>query len=266
MKYKFNKVKIGSDPELFIVNNTTGNVVSSIGLIPGKKKEAYRPDGMPEGYGVQIDNILAEFNIPPVNKIMDFIHHINYMKDYIDNYVKEKNPELGILCCASQYVPWDQLQSEEACMFGCDPDYNAYTEDVNPKPDGEKTNLRSAGTHIHISYENPNIKQSIALVKCMDVYLALPSVFMDPDKERRKLYGKAGSFRIVPYGVEYRPMSSYFISTDELIAFLYTQTFKAMKHCAMGCATPNGALIQDIINNGNVEEAKKLYSQYAIIR
>lgn len=27
----------------------------------------------------------------------------------------------------------------------CSADYNAYTEDVNPKPDGFKDNLRSAG-------------------------------------------------------------------------------------------------------------------------
>ena len=31
------RVKIGSDPELFIINTKTGSVVSSIGLIPGVK-------------------------------------------------------------------------------------------------------------------------------------------------------------------------------------------------------------------------------------
>ena len=264
--FKFKNIKIGSDPELFIINNKTGQVVSSIGLIPGKKKEAYRPDGMPEGYGLQIDNILAEFNIPPVKRVDQLIHHINYMKDYIDNYVKEKNPDLGILCCASQRVPWDQLQSEEACLFGCEPDYNAYTEDVNPKPEGERDNLRSAGTHIHVSYDNPNIEQSLALVKCMDVYLALPSVFLDPDKERRKLYGKAGAFRICPYGVEYRPMSSYFISTDDLIEFLYNGTMKAIAHCQLHLPLPKSDVIQDIINNGKEEEAKELYARYALRR
>lgn len=261
---RFVNVMIGSDPELFIVNNKTGLVVSSIGLIPGKKKEAYRPDGMPKGYGLQIDNILAEFNIPPVKNKEDFIHHINYMKDYIDNYVKEKNPDLGIKCCASQYVPWDQLESEEACLFGCDPDYNVYTEDVNPKPEGDKTNLRSAGTHIHVSYDNPNIKQSLALVKCMDLYLGLPSVFMDPDKDRRKLYGKAGSFRMCPYGVEYRPMSSFFISNDELIGFLFDSTKRAIAHVQLNLQLPNGDLVQKAINTGDEKLAGELYERYAI--
>ena len=261
---KFKNIMIGSDPELFIVNNKTGLVVSSIGLIPGKKKDAYRPEGMPKGYGLQIDNILAEFNIPPVKTREDFIHHINYMKNYIDNYVKEKNPDLGIKCYASQYVPWDQLQSEEACLFGCDPDYNVYTEDVNPKPEGDKTNLRSAGTHIHVSYDNPNIQQSLALVRCMDLYLGIPSVFMDPDKDRRKLYGKAGSFRICPYGVEYRPMSSYFISNDELIGFLFDGTRRAITHAQIGLPLPDGNTVQDIINNCKETEARAIYEKFAL--
>ena len=42
-------------------------------------------------------------------------------------------------------VDEDQLQSPEAKLFGCSVDYNAYTEEPNPKPNGECTNLRSAG-------------------------------------------------------------------------------------------------------------------------
>ena len=70
-------IKVGSDPELFIVNTKTNKVVSSIGLIPGVKGEAYRSPEMPEGYGLQIDNILAEFNIPPTNKKEEFIASMN---------------------------------------------------------------------------------------------------------------------------------------------------------------------------------------------
>ncbi len=61
---KLTNVTIGADPELFIVNEKTGKIVSSIGLIPGEKGNAYK-EGMPEGFGLQIDNILAEFNVPP---------------------------------------------------------------------------------------------------------------------------------------------------------------------------------------------------------
>lgn len=262
---RYSNVKIGSDPELFIINTKTDSVVSSIGLIPGKKKDAFRPAGMPKGYGIQTDNILAEFNIPPVKKASDFIHHINYMKDYIRDFVKNVNPDLDIRCVASQHVPWDQLEGEEACQFGCDPDYNAYTENVNPKPCGEETNLRSAGVHIHVSYDNPNVLQSLRLVKCMDLFLGVPSVILDPDVERRKLYGKAGCFRLVRYGVEYRTMSGFFISNDEMIKFLYDQTMKAIRYASLGGPLPDGDVIQNAINNCDTKLAKQLISDYNLL-
>ena len=109
---------IGADPELFIVNEKTGKVVSSIGIIPGKKGEPYVSEDMPEGFGLETDNILAEFNIPPVSDELSFINNIQYMKDYIDNFVKQKNPDLGIKCAASMMVDKDQLQSDEAKEFG----------------------------------------------------------------------------------------------------------------------------------------------------
>src|SRR5690554_757030 len=95
-------ITIGSDPELFIWNKKTNQVVSSIGLIPGVKGDAYVPKGYPDGFGLQIDNILAEFNIPPVKTRKDFIDSINMMKDYIKDFVSSINPDLTIKCSASE--------------------------------------------------------------------------------------------------------------------------------------------------------------------
>ena len=136
---------IGADPELFIIDETTNTVVSSIGLIPGIKGEPYVAEDMPKGFGLETDNILAEFNIPPCTTKEAFINNIEYMKSYIRSFVKNINPNLGILCEASQMVPPAQLKSKEAKEFGCSVDFNAYTESANPKPKGTSTNLRSAG-------------------------------------------------------------------------------------------------------------------------
>lgn len=193
-------VTIGADPELFIINETTGKVVSSIGLIPGEKGNPWVGEDMPSGFGLETDNIVAEFNIPPVRDEASFINNIEYMKEYINRFVKNVNPELGILCEASQMVPKDQLQSKQAKEFGCDVDFNVYTQEPNPKPKGTRTNLRSCGFHIHIGYDNNNIDTSLLLVRYMDTYLGLPSLLKDSDKKRRSLYGKAGCFRLTPYG------------------------------------------------------------------
>lgn len=45
---RINNITVGADPELFIVNEKTGKVVSSIGIIPGEKGNAWRSDDMPE--------------------------------------------------------------------------------------------------------------------------------------------------------------------------------------------------------------------------
>ena len=144
-KVKASNITLGADPECFIVNKETGKVVSSIGIIPGEKGDPWRSDDMPEGYGIEIDNILAEFNIPPAKTKEEFVMSLEYMKQYLISYVKKVNPHYTIKCSASELVDWDQLQSDEAKLFGCSVDYNIYTGMPNEKPKGETTNLRSAG-------------------------------------------------------------------------------------------------------------------------
>ena len=34
----------------------------------------------------------------------------------------------------------------------------------------------------------------------MDLFLGVPSILIDPDTERRKMYGKAGDYRLKEYG------------------------------------------------------------------
>ena len=263
MKFNFEKITIGSDPELFIINEKTNNVVSSIGLIPGVKGTPYRDRSkMSKGYGLETDNILAEFNIPPCKTMEQWVNAMNFMKSYIKDFVKSKNPDLGIKCSASEYVPWDQLDSDEAKLFGCAEDYNVYTEGVNPKPQGEKTNLRSAGVHIHIGYKNPNIPQSLALVKYMDAFLGVPSIILDNDSRRRTLYGKAGCFRLCPYGLEYRVLSGKFIDTDRLMEFMWYGTNYAISACEDALDIPTESSVIKAINESDVELARKLVNDY----
>lgn len=258
-------VTIGADPELFIINERTNKVVSSIGLIPGEKGDPWTDESMPQGFGLETDNILAEFNIPPVQTKSAFINNINYMKNYINSFVKNINPDLGILCSASQEVDPDQLKSKEAKEFGCSVDYNVYTQKANPKPKGTTTNLRSAGMHIHCGYENPNIDTSLAIVKYMDAYLGVPSVIKDPDIKRRSLYGKAGCFRLTDYGVEYRCLSSYMMSNNDLLAFVWKQIEKAITAINHRYPLPRKIDIQKAINHSNSEIAERLIQEYNLI-
>lgn len=260
-----NNVTIGADPELFLINSKTGEVVSSIGIIPGAKGNPYRSKDMPEGYGLEIDNILAEFNIPPVTTAEEFIKAVTYMKNYIKKFIKAKNPDLDILCKASMVVNEDQLQSPEAKLFGCSVDYNAYTEEPNPKPEGERTNLRSAGFHIHIGYDNCNVDTSLTLIKYLDMYLGVPSVLKDNDTKRRSLYGKAGCFRLTPYGLEYRVLSSHFLSNKITLNWVWNGISRAIEAYNEDAPLADPELVQRAINNSDKELAKELINKYELI-
>lgn len=261
-------ITIGADPECFIVNEQTGKVVSSIGIIPGEKGNAWRSEDMPEGYGIEIDNILAEFNIPPARKKGEFVKSLEYMKQYLTDFVKKVNPNYGIKCVASELVDEDQLQSDEAKLFGCSVDYNIYTGEPNPKPQGESTNLRSSGFHIHCGYKEPNVEQSLEMLQYFDLYLGVPSVIIDTDQRRRTLYGKAGCFRLTPYGFEYRVLSSALYATEELSELVYDQCMKAIdayNKNEIDFTSDLKVRIQETINSGNSEEAKKIVEEYNII-
>lgn len=82
----------------------------------------------------------------------------------------------------------------------CMPDFNAYTECKNHKPEGYSDNRRVAGLHIHLGYENPNVETSLKFIKFFDLCCGVPSVLYDRDAFRRTMYGQAGSFRLPQYG------------------------------------------------------------------
>lgn len=141
-KIKF--ITIGADPEMFLVDTSNNEIICAKGIIPGKKNKPYTK-GLPKGFGVEIDGILAEFNIPPCSDKTEYIDSIKFMKDWIRNYVKNKNPNLDILCKSSTVVPDRCIADPDVNQIGCDSDYNAYTREVNPQVDGYPDNTRCAG-------------------------------------------------------------------------------------------------------------------------
>ncbi len=241
------KFTIGADPELFL-SDAQGNFVSSIGLIGGSKDNP-RPIG--QGCAVQEDNVAVEFNIPPCDSLESFVKGLNYNLTYLDNFAKEKGLTLAIVPSAD--FPKEQLANPAARVFGCDPDYNAWTRGMNPRPKCDNKNLRSAGGHIHVGFDKNKLDFE-QVVRAMDIFVGCEMLTFDKDTSRRKLYGKAGAFRPKDYGVEYRTASNAWIRTDELKAWAYKQTQKALEFVASGKVIPEegiGEVIQRCINESD---------------
>lgn len=245
---------IGCDPEFFIKQHDKH--VSAIGMIGGTKDHP-RPLKR-KGFAILEDNVSVEFNIAPCHDHESFIESIQYVMTGL----KKSLPEYEFSKESAVVFDEDQLKHPQALEFGCEPDYNAWTKSINPRPKASDANLRSAGGHVHVgTQEDP-----IEVIRAMDLFLGVPSIRMDKGALRRKLYGKAGCFRQKEYGCEYRTLSNFWIFTPELIKWVYDQTEKAINFVEEGntISEDYGRAIQDCINNSNEDAYAFLAETYGL--
>lgn len=221
----------GADPEFFIQKN--GLPVSAHGLIPGDKKNPHKV-----GWGaVQVDGMALEFNIDPAKGEAGFVRNLNAVMDTILKMVPDY--EMYDQPVADFGFKYIQDQPEEAKELGCEPDFNAYTMDINPRPNADAP-FRTASGHIHIGWtkgvdphDHGHFEACATLAKMLDVYLGIPSLLWDSDDRRRELYGKAGSFRPKSYGMEYRTLSNRWLRPDKpyLSKFIFNNAVSAVRNC-----------------------------------
>ena len=262
-----NDFTLGSDVEFFVAHRSNGSIASAEGFIPGTKKEPFRFDKN-QGFGTQLDNVLAEGNIPPTRDARIFSASITKLRTHLDNVLREH--ELKIVERADAIIPEKYLQTENAQSFGCDPSYNAWTlKEERINMDIAKTGLRSAGFHIHIGYENPSEEINIAIIRVLDATLGLQCAMVEPRSQRREVgYGLAGSFRHQPHGVEYRTPSSWMAQgrfphwvaayTSQVISVNLGTHSGGMKRVIsrMKVLTEMGDKIQEAINTQSAAKAE----------
>lgn len=255
----FNNVQRGADPELFLTD-AKGRPVSSIGLIGGSKDDP-RPIG--DGYALQEDNVAVEFNIPPANNCKAFVDSIQYVLKHLEMEVGEMGLSLAIV----PTLEFDKasLSHPQARTMGCDPDYNAYTLEENPRPIAPEA-LRSAGGHLHLSWDNPTDAQREEIIRAHDLFCGVPSIEIDTDTQRRQIYGKPGAFRYKFYGAEWRTPSNFWIKSTELIEWMYAQSEKAVAFLNAGNKVDVNDYhkIQDCIINSDKKLLAELSEKYAI--
>lgn len=226
--YRF---KLGCDPELFLAD-VGGNLRASCGLIGGTKEQP-QPLGIGDGFCVQEDNVAVEFNIPPASTMREFVDSVARAYKVIGDGVNNAYG-FSIDTRSAAIFPEEELESDAAKVFGCDPDFNAWTGKKNPKPKADDWRLRSCGGHIHVGFDNPKIDKK-RLIKIMDLTHGVPSVIMDTEGAlRRKLYGKRGAYRDKPYGVEYRVLSNFWVTNPRLCEWAWKQTAEALALCQAG--------------------------------
>lgn len=225
-KKLLSNVTIGADIEVFLKNKISGDIVSAEGIIKGSKDFPFRFMESNPFYATSLDNVMAEFCIPPARTRVEFREAIETAMHYIQANVPG---DLSLFAFPSARIDGKYLQTENAKLFGCEPDFDAWKNgSMNPRPAGQETDLRSCGGHIHIGYDEPQMEANLNLIKAMDIFIGLASVIQEPDNERKSLYGKAGAFRWKDYGVEYRTVSNYYINSPELTHWAFDSTMQAI--------------------------------------
>lgn len=111
--------------------------------------------------------------------------------------------------------------SKEHAQFRCSTSSNVYG-DVGESPDPREYLWRFAGGHVHIGCYKKPLPVMEEIVRGLDGVLGLAAVSMAAgydSPERRRMYGRAGEYRLPSHGLEYRVLSNFWLC-DPLIYHL----------------------------------------------
>jgi hypothetical protein len=209
----------GSDPEFML--SRWDDLQSAIKLLPKKEKAISR-----QGSKFYYDNVLAEIAVKPGKTKNEVLENT---QQALQNFSKLIKPCRFNIKSSAKY-PSQQLSDKESRIAGCNPEWNVYTLRCVMPPEEiiSKTSFRTAGGHIHLGAEElKNPLKCFDVIRMMDLFIAIPSIFLDKDetsKDRRKIYGHAGSHRATDYGFEYRALGNFWFSSPQHVSLIYDLT------------------------------------------
>lgn len=276
---------MGGDPEFFVAEKSTGIILNSDRFFPPKTDPLIINsdlDGRPNK--LYFDGIQAEMGFSHSQcreNIIDNIKKIVYkVKDIIGE------PHKMVMSPAVK-VKKDIIRKAhpEARIFGCMPDWNAYTLTTNtPEMDASRHPYRYAGGHIHLGWSSPYLKEGnaeyelvkrpenhIRTIRFLDLMVSLITLSLDNadgSKQRRDKYGKAGCFRPTPYGIEYRTPSCWWLrspATTSLVMglgrlawSLLTWNLDGRFRDIVGAADED---VRGIVNEGDTKSAYEIWKR-----
>lgn len=208
---------IGSDPEFFISMDGGMTPYPIVGMLGGTKGKPLPVKGRP-GYGMQEDNVMAEYNVPPTYDSGSFAETIVMGRALVLDRLTRNHPTVTLYSGCSAFMPHEHLTTPQAKTFGCSPDFYAYSQGaplprINPEvlsePDGE---WRFAGGHVHLGYKDSLdwAPPDFVVAALCDLLISIPMIGygMDTQGKRRQFYGSPGRYRPTKYGIEYRSLSN----------------------------------------------------------
>lgn len=261
---KRQQIYFGCDPELFFKKD--GEIIGAEKVLPQEGIEQ-EDEGK-----IIIDGVQVELNPKPSTCREVLASKISSLFNTLDNIAKENGCELSF----EQTVKISEKEmdslSDKCKQFGCSPSKNAHQENATTGvKDASKFFSRSAGGHIHIGCGEPDIysetykvfkKEPERLVKMLDIIVGNFCVMIDRaegNKERRKTYGRAGEYRLPPYGLEYRTLSNFWLQSYTLMSLVMSLTRLAVSIVVSDKKEYD--IEEKIINAVNMEEIARAINE-----
>jgi len=272
----------GNDPEVF-VTDVSGVVIPAYIFLPSKDKgiwEGYKPsvdisnyetekEKQNSGRRIFWDGFQAEFTSPPHTCFGYGCDYIRYGLCSVLREARKFDPNAKLSWKSVIDAPLELIAGgpPDGIALGCSPSKNAYTDEVNPRLlqlDPTKLDIRFAGYHIHIGIPQKAEEAYKGIIKTLDAIAGVASVALFEgmeDVRRRQYYGLAGEYRTPRHGLEWRVLSSCVLCHPAIFHLLsdLTRASAAFYAAKISHLWESGEdQVQDIINNLNVEEARKL--------
>lgn len=224
------KPSIGADPEFFIYRKIKDEdklqLVTADKVLRGKDNKELCGTGCMCFF----DGVQAEINPNPHACREFFASDIYECIRYVYNKAKAKYPDDKIIILPLASVDFNKRDMRgvdpECLRFGCNPDESIYGSREVKYPNGKEYTKRFSGGHFHLGSSNTDqmkiLKDPVQLENLIKLFDAIPgimSIAMSDGKEeveRRKYYGKAGTYRIQNHGIEYRTLSSFWLVSPPL--------------------------------------------------
>lgn len=235
---------LGCDPEFFFKQN--GEIVGAEKFIPkeGISQNTYIPTTGPSAIVSKfiIDGVQAELNPRPNTCRANLANEIRECFKTLKKEMDKKGKEFTVDFSRAVEIPKKNLMEldEKSRKFGCMPSKNIYNTVSGIKlanVDPEEYRIRAAGGHIHIGKGNNGLTRATVTkheqtVELLDIIVGNTCVLIDRDKaniERRKVYGRAGEYRLPEHGLEYRTLSNFWLTSYPLMSLVFGLTRLAVQ-------------------------------------
>lgn len=224
---------LGCDPEFFFRQDgeITGSekVIPKTGLAAGESGESK----------FVIDGVQAELN-PRPSGCRGLLG--NDIRECFKTLKTELKRHKGFSVDFSRTVEISKEKlaelDEKSRVFGCAPSKNIYDAGISiDKVDPAEYRVRAAGGHIHLGHFGKSsgwkahdalyvalTKDHTKVVEMLDIICGNTCVLIDRDAsnvERRKVYGRAGEFRLPKHGLEYRTLSNFWLTACPLFSLSF---------------------------------------------